>query len=754
MGLALAGGRAFLPLIAAPADGSTHVVEIYTPDSKEPLVLFARPMGPPTSVGFPLQLKPFDPASTPWPVERRSIRRQELDDPGVLVTEKDDDAVEVLRPKSPTNHTLTPRHTADLGGEPAGAVSPDRLIGRALAGGKLVIESLLGSGGIGSVFKASHRDLRIRVAVKVLHERFQRDIEFCRRFHAEALSASRLDHTNLVRVLDFGQEPDGLLYLAMEYIDGKCLADVIADRRALPLERIVDLMQQVCAGLAHAHTRGVVHRDIKPDNVMLVTNHDDDERPYELVKVCDFGIAVQERDPHSKMVIGTPDYMSPEQCRAEPLDGRSDIYSCGVMLYELATGDMPFVGETPRQLVEAHVGVAPRLPCMLNPAIDRDLERVIMKAIEKRPENRQQSMRQLRTELRALGPERDRTPKPPSLAPPSSSSSRAPSTSSRPPPARTSNAAMPAVNDDTSDWLERGASSTSFAPESSRSGAVRMERGRIVAAEIAAKPAQWLAAFSRAGSEDEFKLRASQLEEALPEILTERNLKTLFAIHSTLDVLGADDPSAPGWRVAGARRLQRVLFDGTFVGWLAEAALADDDPPREILRLLVGGGAPATYALYSARLRLTEQPNVRARFVRRVRDFGAAALPMVRAGLARLEPKRGMIVAASLAQDLLDSAPRVRDDEAGFTTAAYLYDSNPALTAAAARAIAAFWGARSVPLLVGLLEAEDSSVVVAALDGLRETRAVDVHVARHIAAVVAASSSAEVQKAGRAALET
>jgi hypothetical protein len=126
---------------------------------------------------------------------------------------------------------------------------------------------------------------------------------------------------------------------------------------------------------------------------------------------------------------------------------------------------------------------------------------------------------------------------------------------------------------------------------------------------------------------------------------------------------------------------------------------------------------------------------------------------MIRAGLARLEPKRDMLVAASLAQDLFDASPRVRDDEAGFMAAAYLRESNATLTAAAARAIAAFWGARAVPLLVGLLESDDPVVAVAALEGLRETRAVDVHVARRIAALVKASPFADVQKAGRAALE-
>ena len=217
VGLALAGRRAFIPLITAPATASTHVLEVYTPDTTEPLVLFAEPIGAPTQVGFPLQLRIFDAnegITLTRGIEHLSTRE----------TEPETSPTSELRPRVPTSMTLTEGHTRELSGD-VSETPPEALVGREIAGGKLRIDGVIGAGGVGAVYRASHRELRIPVAVKVLHHRFQSDLEFCRRFHAEALAASRLDHPNLMRVLDFGQEPDGLALSR----DG-------ASRRALPRE--------------------------------------------------------------------------------------------------------------------------------------------------------------------------------------------------------------------------------------------------------------------------------------------------------------------------------------------------------------------------------------------------------------------------------------------------------------------------------------------------------------------------------------
>jgi serine/threonine-protein kinase len=579
--------------------------------------------------------------------------------------------------------------------------------------------------------------------VKVLHEDFQRDMEFCRRFHSEALAASRLDHPNLMRVLDFGQEPDGLLYLAMEHLDGKCLADILEPGRALPLPRILDVMMQVCAGLAHAHSRGIVHRDIKPDNLILVANVDDDERPDELVKVCDFGIAVQDADGvASRSVAGTPEYMSPEQCRAEPLDGRSDVYSCGVMLYELATGQMPFTAETAAGLMNRHMNTAPLSPRVVAPHVDPRLDGIVMKALAKDPADRQQSMRDLRRELGALLAQ--------VTAPAPSSVSAPPPNISSMPPSHERVGAGPASQRDTGpEWLERGGS---YRHDSIGEVSVGDMNARVLAAELVSRPAAWLSAFAETLRPDQFQALASRLEGAIPVLLAERQVKALFAVRCTLDELAADDGRQPAWRITRARKLQQSFAEPTFLGALAEAALSTDRPPREITELVLRIGGPVTYTLYSARLKLSDQPAVRRRFVLLVRELGNDALPMIRAGLARLETRRDVLVAAALAADLLLASPRVRDEEAGEVTARYIQGSPPGLTSVAAEALVGFWGPRATPLLLGLLGSHDDGVSLAAINGLRELRAVDEYAVSKIAFAVRSTASSDVRAAGRAAL--
>ncbi len=286
---------------------------------------------------------------------------------------------------------------------------PADLIGRQIAQGKYTIESLIGSGAAGAVYQASHRDLRRTVAIKVLHPHYQKDAGFMKRFHGEALAASQLDHLNIMRVIDFGQDPtDGLVYIVMEYLPGGTLQSVLDKEQRLPAARAIDIMVQVCAALSVAHDKGIVHRDVKPDNIILVASRDDEGKPLELVKVCDFGIASLENPIDEGMqlaagvVCGTPEYMSPEQGRGGKLDARSDVYACGITLYELLTGQPPFLSDNPIETLQRHAHEAPIPPSKLVKGIDPLVEEVILKAIEKDPSLRQQSARAMRLELKEL----------------------------------------------------------------------------------------------------------------------------------------------------------------------------------------------------------------------------------------------------------------------------------------------------------------------------------------------------------------
>src|SRR5580692_9404123 len=237
-----------------------------------------------------------------------------------------------------------------------GKSGPEQLIGRTIAG-KFLIEAAIGAGAMGAVFRARQIALEKTVAIKVLHGEHADDASFVTRFQREAKAASRLNHPNSMQVIDYGAEPDGLLYIAMEYLDGRSLHRVIREDRPLHAARITDILMQTLAALAVAHDMGVVHRDLKPDNIMILSGTDDDGRPKDIVKVCDFGIAKitdsrAYRDGPGRtsdaplttagLMIGTPEYMSPEQGSGQKLDARSDLYSVGVILFEMLTGKVPF----------------------------------------------------------------------------------------------------------------------------------------------------------------------------------------------------------------------------------------------------------------------------------------------------------------------------------------------------------------------------------------------------------------------------
>ncbi|MEO0323018.1 MAG: serine/threonine-protein kinase [Myxococcota bacterium] len=284
----------------------------------------------------------------------------------------------------------------------------DGYVGREVAGQFRIVQRI-GSGGMGAVYKAEQPDMNRHVAIKILHTRYLSRSDLVSRFRREARAMSHLSHPNTARVFLYGQLEDGACYFVMEYLEGRNLAQTVRAEGPMEPSRAIHVMNQVCGALDEAHRAGIVHRDLKPENIFLTKQGGIEDFP----KVLDFGLAkVTEKQmkpgsvilTREGMVFGTPEFMSPEQARGKTLDARSDIYSLGVIMYELLSGKLPFDAKQPVEHIQLHVNTAPiplseRAPDVTFP---RGLETVVMRALEKAPEDRFASAQEFGDALAAV----------------------------------------------------------------------------------------------------------------------------------------------------------------------------------------------------------------------------------------------------------------------------------------------------------------------------------------------------------------
>jgi serine/threonine-protein kinase len=269
----------------------------------------------------------------------------------------------------------------------------DPLIGKVIDQ-KFEILERIGTGAMGSIYKARHRTLQKIVALKVLHRHLVAEEGHLHRFHREARAASRLNHPNAITILDFGQTEDGWSFIAMEYLSGKDLCRVLFEDGALPPQRVRRLTVQILAALDEAHAAGVVHRDLKPENIMIANLRSESD----FVKVLDFGIAkIRDTGGSNKdssfrtatgMVFGTPEYMSPEQIRGEELDGRSDLYALGVLMYQMLSGNLPFAGESILEVATAHLSLDPPPLAVARPDLPPEVIQVVNRLLAKKRADR------------------------------------------------------------------------------------------------------------------------------------------------------------------------------------------------------------------------------------------------------------------------------------------------------------------------------------------------------------------------------
>ncbi len=273
---------------------------------------------------------------------------------------------------------------------------------------RYLIVSLIGSGGMGNVYLAEHILLKKKVAIKILHFELSKNKDTLERFKREAIAASNIGQSNIVDVTDFGYTEQGNAFFVMEYVEGESLADIIKKRAPLPLHHVVAITAQIALALYSAHSKGIVHRDMKPENILITSK--DEISPF--VKIVDFGIskiigtsvtARKERTlTKAGAIFGTPEYMSPEQAGGQQVDTRTDIYSLGIMMYEMLTGKLPFTDQNYMKVLHKHQYEIPDLPSSKKPSVPSEMDAIVMRCLEKNAANRYQTMLELVGDLKKV----------------------------------------------------------------------------------------------------------------------------------------------------------------------------------------------------------------------------------------------------------------------------------------------------------------------------------------------------------------
>jgi serine/threonine protein kinase len=301
----------------------------------------------------------------------------------------------------PDDYRLCPYDATPLGEQETSATTPSQP--NALFGGRYEILRMLGEGGTARVYKALDPRTGKHVAIKVIEG--PRNQTWAARLLREVELLRSIRHPNVVEVTDGGQRENGSPYLVMEYLEGETLGQLLRRSPSLPVEATLAVISDVAAGLAATHVRGVIHRDVKPDNLFLVEDHGDVQR----AKVFDFGFARLQGGgglTAKGFILGTPEYMAPEQAVNDPTGQRTDVYGLGVVMYRMLTGVLPFGGE-PAALLAKHLYVPPRPPRELRPEIPKDVEAVVLNALRKIPRNRYPSMQDFMEDLERLRGKRD-----------------------------------------------------------------------------------------------------------------------------------------------------------------------------------------------------------------------------------------------------------------------------------------------------------------------------------------------------------